>query len=99
MQSLSPQLLNKTKVYKKNLFFSILSFLLIYFQRHFLFWLFQTQVSFSVLHISYLLISETPLTDVQSMITRGGILVGIVLVLEVLLLFGFSLYFFTAFWL
>ena len=52
-----------------------------------------------MLHISYLLISETPLTDVQSMITRGGILVGIVLVLEVLLLFGFSLYFFTAFWL
>ena len=99
MQSLSPQLLNKTKVYKKSLFFSIMSFLLIYFQRRFLFWLFQTQVSFSVLNISYLLTSETPLTDVQSMITRGGILVGIVLVLEVLLLFGFSLYFFTAFWL
>ncbi|OJG11911.1 hypothetical protein RU93_GL001144 [Enterococcus aquimarinus] len=37
MQPLSPQLLNKTKVYKKNLFFSIMSFLLIYFQRHFLF--------------------------------------------------------------
>lgn len=37
MQSLSPQLLNKTKVYKKNLFFSIMSFLLICFQRHFLF--------------------------------------------------------------
>ena len=50
-----------------------------------------------MLHISYLLISETPLTDVQSMITRGGILVGIVLVLEVLLLFGFSLCFFTDF--
>lgn len=81
-----------------SLLFSILSVLALYFQKRLLLWVFQTQVSLSVTSVSYLLTSEAPLNELQRMVSKGGILVGIVLLIEIVLLIGISLFLFYRFW-
>ncbi|MEG0256252.1 MAG: hypothetical protein RR554_10250 [Vagococcus sp.] len=89
---------NRQQIYRLSLFFSIIYFILIYFQKRLLIQLFQTQLSFSIPDTLAVLTSDNSLDTLIERATNGGILVGVFLIVEVLIFIGLISYLLFKIW-
>lgn len=85
-------------IYRLSLFFAIIYFILIYFQKRILLQLFQTQLSFSIPDTVAVLTSENSLDTLIERTTNGGILVGGFLIVEVLIFISMIAYLLYKLW-
>ncbi len=75
-------------IYRTSLFFTLIYFFLIYFQKRILTFLFQTQLSFSLPDTLFVLTSENKLEDIIERAQNGALTIGIFLTIETLLFIG-----------
>lgn len=90
--------ITRETIYRSVFLFTILYFLLIYFQKRILLGLFQTQLSFSIPNVIAILTSDNSLDVLTSRGTNGAIITGAFLVIEVLVFILLILLFLWKLW-
>ena len=90
--------LTRQSVYHSVFIFTIIYFILMYFQKRILFGLFQTQLSFSIPNIIALITSDNTLDALTSRAINGAILTGGFLVIEILLFIILIIHFLFKLW-
>lgn len=90
--------LTRQSVYHSVFIFTIIYFLLMYFQKRVLLAIFQTQLSFSIPNAIALATSDNTFDEIISRATNGAILTGGFLVIEILIFIFFISYFLWKLW-
>ena len=90
--------LTRQSVYHSVFIFTIIYFLLMYFQKRVLLAIFQTQLSFSIPNTIALITSDNTLDELISRATNGAILTGAFLVIEILLFILLIIHFLWKLW-
>lgn len=88
----------RQSIYQYSFFFTIIYFLLIYFQKRLLSGLFQTQLSFSVPDTIAILTSSNAVEELTTRGTNGAIIVGVFFVIEALVFISAIIYFLFKLW-
>lgn len=90
--------ITRETMYRSVFLFTIIYFILIYFQKRILLGLFQTQLSFSIPSVIAILTSDSSLDVLTNRATNGAILTGAFLVIEILTFIAFILLFLWKLW-
>lgn len=90
--------LTRQSVYHSVFIFTIIYFLLMYFQKRVLLAIFQTQLSFSIPNAIALATSDNTFDEIISRATNGAILTGGFLVIEILIFISLISYFLWKLW-
>lgn len=90
--------LTRQSVYHSFFIFTIIYFILMYFQKRILLGLFQTQLSFSIPNIIALITSDNTLDELVSRGINGAILTGCFLIIEILLFIILIIHFLCKLW-
>lgn len=90
--------LTRQSVYHSVFIFTIIYFILMYFQKRILLGLFQTQLSFSIPNIIALITSDNTLDELVSRGINGAILTGCFLIIEILLFIILIIHFLCKLW-
>ena len=90
--------IKRENLYRSVFLFTIIYFILMYFQKRILLGLFQTQLSFSIPSVVSIITSQNTLDELISRGTNGAILTGAFLAIEIIAFILLILYFLFQLW-
>lgn len=90
--------LTRQSVYHSVFIFTIIYFILMYFQKRILLGIFQTQLSFSIPNTIALLTSDNTFEEITNRAINGAILTGVFLIIEIVIFILLIIYFLCKLW-